>query len=1072
MALPAEERTAYLEEVCAGDPNAQAELESLLFEAEGADHFFEELAGAVISLSPWIEELTSEVSSEHESLAGRLVGQYRIEEVLTEGGMGTVYAALDLKHDRRVAIKTVRPDLTTPEIRDRFQREIKITAQLQHPNILPLLDSGTAGEAIYYVMPFVEGETLRATLKRDGSLPVQQAVGYAEDVAAALDHAHGKGVIHRDIKPENILVTAGKAIVADFGISKALSERGGTAVAREGYVLGTPDYMAPEQHTGEVTPKTDIYALGCVLYEALTGRKWLSGAVVDQADWTGVDQASRTALTRALEPSPEIRWENAAAFGNALGEAGRGGLLREIHRRSLWLLLVSFAVGSWVVRQVAEALASLLGLPLWFGQATVFALAVCLPFLLLTGVVQAGGWKWAAAPRSGFRQILTWRNAALGGVGVFALLGLGTAGYLAMRGLGIGPAGTLIARNELPEDAWLVLADFAGAPEDSALARTVTEALRIDLSQSPAMTLAEPGQIRQVLGQMERPEDAVLDLEAYREVAIRGGMAAVIAGAIRRVGEQYVLTAQVVSAEGGKTLVSRRETAAGEEDIIPALDGLSTGLRERIGESLKTIRASPPLEAVTTSSLKALQKYAEAQTAMGVVDRPHAIALLEEAVALDPGFAMAWRKLGVLVSSQSRSRGIEAITKAFEHRDRLTDRERYLVTGTYYGSRGEADRTKAIQAYRTLLESYPDDAIGNYNLAALYASMRDYAAAETLNARVTRLDPWVEPITVMTSWHFLAMNEFAQGKFEEARATLERRAELHPDHRLVRYNAIGYAASLGDYEKAEAEALAVRNELGASEILRSWAEFALASLYMVRGRLTEAERSLRAVIAADEQLGLTHERFPDVARLALMEAWHRGNEDGALLIIEEELDRYPIDSLPVLDRPYADLATIYAFAGRPVLARDMLIKYEATIPADPQRGTAVYERSGDVAFAEGRYTEAISEYRLADRAIPCQICVLGKLGRAYDAAGQPDSAIAVYERYVTLPWLFRHHQDRVWLAFTFERLGALYDDRGDLERAALYYAKFVELWQDADPELQPRVRAAQERLDEIMAERG
>jgi hypothetical protein len=218
-----------------------------------------------------------------------------------------------------------------------------------------------------------------------------------------------------------------------------------------------------------------------------------------------------------------------------------------------------------------------------------------------------------------------------------------------MRTVGIGPAGTLIARNELQEDAELVLADFAGAPEDSALARTVTEALRIDLSQSPTVTLAEPGRIREILALMERPQQAALDLETAREVAIRGAMPGVIGGEIRRVGSGYVVTAKLLSPEPQRAMISRRETAPNEDELIPAVDRLSKGLRERIGEPLTSLRQAQALPEVTTSSLEALQKYAEGRRAW-MDDR--ARGLLEEAIALDSGFAMAWRGLGVFFDNR------------------------------------------------------------------------------------------------------------------------------------------------------------------------------------------------------------------------------------------------------------------------------------------------------------------------------------------------------------------------------------------------------------------------------------
>ena len=206
-------------------------------------------------------------------LASALADRYRIERELGAGGMATVYLAEDLKHRRKVAIKVLRPELSAVLGSERFLKEIELTASLQHPNILPLFDSGSAEGLLYYVMPFVEGEALRARLEREHQLPIPEAVRIASAVAAALDYAHRRGAIHRDIKPENILLSDGNALVADFGIALALRDAGGPRLTETGLSLGTPQYMSPEQATAErtVDPRTDIYSLGAVLYEMLAG---------------------------------------------------------------------------------------------------------------------------------------------------------------------------------------------------------------------------------------------------------------------------------------------------------------------------------------------------------------------------------------------------------------------------------------------------------------------------------------------------------------------------------------------------------------------------------------------------------------------------------------------------------------------------------------------------------------------------------------------------------------------------------------------------------------------------------
>ncbi len=212
------------------------------------------------------------MSTIQERLRALLSDQYAIERELGRGGMATVFLAKDLKHDRDVAIKVLHPELAATIGADRFEREIKLAAKLQHPHILGLYDSGAADGLLYYVMPFVQGESLRDRLDREGQLPIDDALQVALEVADALGYAHQLGIVHRDIKPENVLLSGGHALVADFGIARAVTEGGGQKLTQTGMAVGTPVYMAPEQAVGEtVGPTADLYSLGCVLYEMLAG---------------------------------------------------------------------------------------------------------------------------------------------------------------------------------------------------------------------------------------------------------------------------------------------------------------------------------------------------------------------------------------------------------------------------------------------------------------------------------------------------------------------------------------------------------------------------------------------------------------------------------------------------------------------------------------------------------------------------------------------------------------------------------------------------------------------------------
>jgi eukaryotic-like serine/threonine-protein kinase len=277
---------------------------------------------------------TDQAVTPSDRLASALADRYRIERELGAGGMATVYLAEDLKHDRKVAIKVLKPELAAVLGAERFVVEIKTTASLQHPHILPLFDSGTANGFLFYVMPYIQGETIREKLNRETQFGVDEAVRIAREVASALDYAHRKGMIHRDIKPENILLHDGSPMVMDFGIALAVSAAAGGRMTETGLSLGTPHYMSPEQATAEkeITARSDVYSLASVLYEALSGEPPHSGGSAQQvimkilteqpqpvtALRKSVPPNVAAALTRALEKLPADRFESAKAFAEAL----------------------------------------------------------------------------------------------------------------------------------------------------------------------------------------------------------------------------------------------------------------------------------------------------------------------------------------------------------------------------------------------------------------------------------------------------------------------------------------------------------------------------------------------------------------------------------------------------------------------------------------------------------------------------------------------------------------------------------------------------------------------------------
>jgi tetratricopeptide (TPR) repeat protein len=947
--------------------------------------------------------------------------------------MATVYLAHDLKHDRPVALKILHSEIAAGLGPERFLREICLTARLQHPHILSVFDSGAIDGRPWYTMPYVRGESLRDRLQREVQLPIETAVEITRQVALALDYAHREGTVHRDIKPENVLLSEGQAWVADFGVARAIGAAGEESLTGTGVAIGTPSYMAPEQASGgQVDGRTDVYAMGCVLYEMLAGEPPFTGptpqAIISKRF------AHLPPSLRVVRPAVPATVDEAIKRAMALVPADRFGS----------------------VAQFAEALTPLAS--------------------SATRTPPNRSRAWPGVPR---------RLVIAGAIVAAAALGVTVAGLLALRTLRPNPP-TLLSTGALKEREQVLIADFESRTQDSMVSTAVAEAFRIDFAGSPVVTVVPPARVGEALSRMRRPTTTRLDAALAREVALREGVKAIVTGQVARLSGSFLLSAQLVSATTGDVLAAHRETAADSTQVIAAIDRLSGRLRERIGESLQSRRSEPPLTQVTTSSLEALWKYTKGQLAGDAGgDYVKAVALLNDAVALDSGFATAYRTLGGFqVLLGNRTEAVAAMTKAIQHDDRLTRVEREHTRGNYHvGVTGQLDQ--AIAAYRAALELNPGDSLARQNLGMTYYLMHQPERAESIfRAALDTLHPW-SPGTHFT----LALTLVALGRRAEAERVHTQVARLFPGHRAVEQWGIILAASRGDYTIAAAAARRFRDRHAEGPLDRADASRWLADIALARGRLAEAEEYTRDAMAASAEAGRPANYLKDAATLGFTDIWFRHRPLHGLRTVEAALVRYPLDSIPLLDRPYLTLALIYASAGRPEQARALLTRFEHEVNPtfrhidDPRRQWTW----GQVALAEGRYADAIVDFQAY---VPtprhCLACGQAALAQAYDRLGNSDSAIAVYERYVTTPSVFRlfdqggtgpapgagpFSNDATQLAPSCKRLGELYEARGDRPKARYYYSRFVELWKESDPELKPAVSAVRQRLRQLGGER-
>jgi tetratricopeptide (TPR) repeat protein len=962
-------------------------------------------------------------------LSEALADRYRIERELGAGGMATVYLAHDLRHDRQVALKVLRPDLSALLGEERFLSEIRVTARLHHPHLLPLFDSGEAAGLLYYVMPLIEGETLRQRLEREQQLPVDEAVRVAAEVASALDYAHRQGIVHRDIKPENILLQDGQALVADFGIALAVRRAGAERLTGTGLSLGTPHYMSPEQAASDREPdaRSDIYSLGCVLYELLAGEPPHTGPTVQAvlakvltAEPRPISELRRTvpahvegALERALAKLPADRFATAGEFAKALVGGQTSTVAEAANARGENASLdAEHPAGAQGARDRPA--------------------------------------PRNAAPGSRPGSLLSGKRAVLAGLSAVTLLGLVAAGMLLSGREGRSSPASLAAQGIVNERDLVLVAEFEGRGVDPSLPATVAEAMRADLAQSDFIRVLTSEEARDILQMMRRPE-ARIDVRTAREVAQREGVPVVITGQVGAAGAGFVLTVAIISTATGEMLFSDRQTAAGPEEVIPAIERLSKTLRTHIGESLSSVNRAPPLAGVTTSSLDALTLYTAAIQANFAAEFDQAVGLLERAVAIDSTFAMGWRQLGIVLGNRGNSEGsqIEALRNAYRLRGRVSSREQRLIE-VVYALFVEGD----LLRHRDIVREFARQSPAGVSV--------DWAYAERLLGNDAEAERILKEVSMrMTSptpqlYANLTVALFNQGKLDEAFDILEQWERMSGRTSLTRP-----LLHLEVFDFAAADPLEPIDR---------------ARSMVAQGRLREAAEN--NAIAAESLLerGLLGGVVGSQLREVVIDLVFRGDPDRAAPRMGEILESARWDSIPGPDRPFITLAILYALAGQPVRARQVLEQYDS-LGSGYDRALNMGAR-GEVeawiALAEDRPDAAVEIARRA--AVPnCPTCGLVPLGQAYQRLGQPELAIVALERYLGTPHqsprrfsvkLSRTTFEKIaLLGDTYERLAALHEQQGNTDQARHYLSKVIELWQDGDPEVQPRVAAARARLE-------
>jgi serine/threonine protein kinase/tetratricopeptide (TPR) repeat protein len=693
--------------------------------------------------------------------------------------MGEVYLAQDTKLDRKVALKILPADLAAHHDRIlRFTQEAKAAAALNHPNIAHIYEIGESKGLHFIAMEFIDGHTFGEVIQSETDL--RKLVRYLQHVAEGLSKAHAAGIVHRDLKPDNIMVTRdGHVKILDFGIAKlteaqtlsSTSTELDTAItlqhSQPGLVLGTVGYMSPEQARGRTTDidrRSDIFSFGCILFEAVTGHKAFAGE--DAIDTLNkiirgspppitdfrpdVSNRLQRIVRRCLAKDPKNRYQTAKDLSIELWE-----LRRELANPAVIDITgapesIEAPTGVHLKSRSPESAGSsspparASSAEYLFSQVELHMRGAILPIgLLLLSAALILLWYFKHTP------------AVVLAMGLLALI-LSLMLFWYFRPSRAAP---------LTNKDTIVLADFLNTTGDAVFDGTLKLALAVQLGQSPFLNIFGDDRLREALRFMGRSPDERVTRDVGREICLRQGLKALLAGSIATLGSHYVITVEAINALTGDAIAREQTEADSKEQVLKRLGEAATRLRKKLGESLASIQKfDAPIEQATTSSLDALKTYSMArELALGNKDR-EAMPFLKRAVELDPNFAQAYDKLaGSYSNTGQHELAIEAFQKAFDLRERCSEYEKLRIAADYYAfATFEAD--KFIEAYELLVRTYPRDFVAWNNLGNRYNSVGQFEKAAEACRESIRLNPnWVIPRSNL-ALAFISLNRFDEAK--------------------------------------------------------------------------------------------------------------------------------------------------------------------------------------------------------------------------------------------------------------------------------------------------------------------
>ncbi len=873
--------------------------------------------------------------------------------------------------------------------------------------------------------------------------------------------------------------------ILDFGVAK-LSES--SDLTKAGSTMGTAAYMSPEQSKGEdVDIRADVWSLGVVLYEMLAGRApfeagyeaALTYAIVNEdpprLETLNPDVSLELAdlVHKCLSKNPNDRFDHASTLALELEKFTSPSGTRFVETQvqdkkgdatpSNSSILARFGLTAASVLGVTWAAVAFIGLPNWVLPLALILLMIGIPSLLVAANQDRR--RNEGRDIGGPFQWLTLKKAQWGGVYSISGLVLLTVAFMAMRTLGIGPFGSLQASGALHANAKILVSDFQNATNEDGLAGSVTELLRIALSQSDAITLMESSDVVSALLRMERDPNATIDLNTGMEIAQREGAEGVVSGKISPIGTGYVLTASMFAVHDGAELVKLSETARSGDDIIDAVDRLSKMLRERIGESIKSIRSNDDLDRVMTASLDALRLYSQGVKAEDVGNGQEAESFLLQAIQADSTFAMAYRKLSVVLGNagQGFDRQLAAGRKAFELRDRLPERERLVTTAYYYQVLG--DNKNALIANKAVLDRFPNETAALNNISIFLQTASRYEEAVGYLEHALELgNKTVYYINLFNS--YIGLN-----RWDDAAALLVKFETDHPNHPYI--PAAKFILQVEQGNIAGSDALIGSAKLSADPRWEKFDAFLGVVYAGLTGKVSTIPSLSERALKADLQRGALSQALEFASGRANILIEVQDEPETAQELLESALNEIPLDSLAKEDRPYARLAYTFALLGDVTEAERLLAEYRSMVEAAIWKGDFwYYPAAAVIQEQKGNLEGALIEFDKVATELDCPDCFFGIKGRFLEKLGRLDESEQAYEIELRTNVGFSSLGGLAYRPINWLNLAEVYSRNGKTDDAIEAYSTFIDMWSEADASLQPKVQYAKSRVERLLDQKA